>query len=216
QWTLWEIQKMCSTCNQGKYYLFDDKNGVNGDCFKDLTLNYNNIYDYYCEDLCWDIFYSSDINIFADTYTNGQSQKDKLVAQIPVHQSNPCLVSLQQQSLTPAAYRFLKLLQDQTVNTGTLADTPPAPIQGNVVNVNDKNELVIGFFTASSVSEYRTMLWRKNTRNVAALNQLFKTIKACRPGHTAANQSVRRLNCHPATEMGLQSTASIASERLVH
>ena len=177
QWTLWEIQKMCSTCNQGKYYLFDDKNGINGDCFKDLTLNYNNIYDYYCEDLCWDIFYSSDINIFADTYTNGQSQKDKLVAQIPVHQSNPCLVSLQQQSLTPAAYRFLKLLQDQSVNTGTLADTPPAPIQGNVVNVNNKNELVIGFFTASSVAEYRTMLWRKNTKNVAALNQLFKTIK---------------------------------------
>ncbi|TLU98876.1 DUF4249 domain-containing protein [Dyadobacter luticola] len=176
QWTLWEIQKTCQTCNQGKYYLFDTENGTDGDCFKDLTLKPNNIFDYICEDLCWDIFYSTDINIFADTYTNGQSQKDKLVAQIPLLQSNPCLISLQQNSLTPNAYRFLKLIQDQAVNSGTLADTPPAPIQGNVTNVEDKNELVIGFFTASSVSEYRTMLWRKNIKNAAVLNQLFKTI----------------------------------------
>lgn len=176
QWTLWELQKTCTTCNQGKYYLFDAENGVDGDCFKDLTLKYNNIYDYTCEDLCWDIFYSKDITIFSDIYTNGQGQKDKLVAQIPLLQSNPCLVSLQQNSLTPNAYRFLKLIQDQANNSGTLADTPPAPIQGNVTNQKDKNELIIGFFTASSVSEYRTMLWRKNIKNAAVLNQLFKTI----------------------------------------
>lgn len=176
QWTLWELQKTCTTCNQGKYYLFDAENGVDGDCFKDLTLKYNDIYDYTCEDLCWDIFYSKDITIFSDIYTNGQGQKDKLVAQIPLLQSNPCLVSLQQNSLTPNAYRFLKLIQDQANNSGTLADTPPAPIQGNVTNQKDKNELIIGFFTASSVSEYRTMLWRKNIKNAAVLNQLFKTI----------------------------------------
>lgn len=176
QWTLWETQKNCASCNQGKYYLFQAENGVDGDCFKDLTLKYNNIYDYACEDLCWDIFYSSEINIFSDIYTNGQSQKDKLVARIPLLQSNPCLVSLQQSSLTPNAYRFLKLIQDQAVNAGTLADTPPAPIQGNVLNVNNKDELIIGFFTASSVAEYKTMLWRKNINNLAVLNQLFKTI----------------------------------------
>jgi hypothetical protein len=176
QWTLWEVQKTCATCNQGKYYLFETESGVDGDCFKDLTLNFNNIYDYTCEDLCWDIFYSKDITIFSDTYTNGQGQKDKLVAQIPLLQSNPCLVSLQQNSLTPAAFRFLKLIQEQAVNAGTLADTPPAPIQGNVFNTNDKDELIIGFFTASSVAEYRTMLWRKNIKNTAVLNQLFKTI----------------------------------------
>jgi hypothetical protein len=176
QWTLWEVQKTCATCNQGKYYLFDAENGVDGDCFKDLTLKFNNVYDYTCEELCWDIFYSKDITIFSDIYTNGQTQKDKLVAQIPLFQSNPCMVSLQQNSLTPNAYRFLKLIQDQSVNSGTLADTPPAPIQGNVVNVNNKNELVIGFFTSSSVAEYRTMLWRKNINNAAVLNQLFKTI----------------------------------------
>jgi len=176
QWTLWETQKNCATCSQGKYYLFQGENGIDGDCFKDLTLKYNNIYDYSCEDLCWDIFYSSDITIFSDIYTNGQSQKDKLVAQIPLLQANPCLVSLQQNSLTPGAYRFLKLIQDQAVNAGTLADTPPAPIQGNVLNTSNKDELIIGFFTASSVAEYKTMLWRKSINNLAVLNQLFKTI----------------------------------------
>lgn len=176
QWTMWEIQKTCATCTQGKYYLFDSENGVDGDCFKDLTMSFNSVFDYSCEDLCWDIFYSDGITIYSDIYTDGQSQKDKLVAKIPLLQSNPCLVSLQQNSLTPGAYRFLKLIQDQAVNSGTLADTPPAPIQGNVVNVNDKTELVIGYFTASSTAEYRTMLWRKNIKNAAVLNQLFRTI----------------------------------------
>ncbi|WP_026994302.1 DUF4249 domain-containing protein [Flectobacillus major] len=175
RWVNWEIQTICETCRQGKYYLYETGNGITGDCYRDLTLLGNNLYDYSCDNLCWDIFYSSDINIQSDIYTDGQSQKGKLAAQIPLIQSNASLVSVQQMSLTPNAYRNLKLLQDQSVNTGTLADTPPAPIKSNVNNIKDEQELVLGFFTVSSVSEIRFNLTRKNTSG-GAYNNIFKTI----------------------------------------
>ena len=175
RWQNWESQVICETCQQAKYYLYENEQGITGDCFKDLTLNYNSIYDYTGSDLCWDIFYSSDINIFTDNFTDGQQIKHKLVAQIPLYQSNATLVSLQQMSLTANAYRYFKLIQDQSVNTGTLADTPPAPIKSNLVNIADKNELVLGYFSASSVAEVRYMLSRKNTKG-GNYNGLFKAI----------------------------------------
>jgi hypothetical protein len=175
RWQLWEPQKYCETCKQGRYNLYETENGETGDCYRDLTLPGNNEYDYTCGSLCWDIFYSSDINIFSDIYTDGQLQKNKLAAQIPLYQSNQCLVSIQQMSLTPNAYRYFKLIQDQSVNTGTLADTPPAPIKSNVVNTKDSKELILGYFSVSSVSEKRHMITRKNTTG-GRLNGLFTSI----------------------------------------
>lgn len=175
RWVLWETQKYCETCKQARYNLYETENGETGDCYRDLTLPGNNEYDYICGSLCWDIFYSSEINIFSDIYTDGQPQKNKLVAQIPLYQSNQCLVSIQQMSLTPNAYRYFKLIQDQSVNTGTLADTPPAPIKSNVINVKDSKELVLGYFSVSSVSEKRYMITRK-TAEGGRLNGLFTTI----------------------------------------
>ncbi|AEI47719.1 hypothetical protein Runsl_1292 [Runella slithyformis DSM 19594] len=156
----YESQKISATCRGGLYY---KDAGSLAECRTDNRLSVNNLFDYEAETLCWDIFYGNTLNIFSDVYTNGKTQKDKLVAQIPLYQSNPCLVVIRQSSLSPNAYRYLKLVQDQSLNTGTLADTPPAPIKGNVVNEDDKAELVLGYFMAGMVNENRYWLDRKNT-----------------------------------------------------
>ncbi|MFN3489920.1 MAG: DUF4249 family protein, partial [Emticicia sp.] len=78
----------------------------------------------------------------------------------------------QQMSLSPNAFRYFKLIQDQSINTGTLADTPPAPIKSNVYNKDDSGELILGYFSVSSVSEQKYMLRRKNASG-AGLNALF-------------------------------------------
>ncbi|MEZ4901354.1 MAG: DUF4249 domain-containing protein [Spirosomataceae bacterium] len=155
----YEIQNICTTCRGGLYY----KQATSGACREEKLLSVNNLFDYECESLCWDIFYGNSLNIFSDVYTNGKTQKDKLVAQIPLYQSNPCLVVIRQESLSANAYRYLKLVQDQSLNTGTLADTPPAPIRGNLDNTADKSELVLGYFMANMVEENRYWLDRKNT-----------------------------------------------------
>jgi hypothetical protein len=162
RWYDFETIKICESCVRGRYYQYETDKGLTGSCFKDLTIDPNEIYDYTCQDLCWNIFPSTDILIFSDIYTNGQSQNNKLVAQVPLYQTNACLVNIQQLSISANAYRYYKLLQDQSISTGTLADTPPAPIRSNVYNVNDVTELVLGYFTASAVYQEPTMVYRKN------------------------------------------------------
>lgn len=172
RWINYELQRICETCKQGRYNVYQSENGETGDCFRDPTLSYNNEYDYTCGSQCWDIFYSTDINIFADVYTDGQPQKNKRVAQIPLRQLNTTMVKIHQMSLTPNAYRYYKLIQDQSVNVGTLADTPPAPIRSNIVNTKNSDELVLGYFSASAVAEVNYMLFRKNAIG-GAFNNLF-------------------------------------------
>jgi hypothetical protein len=173
KWFSYEIQNICETCKQSKYYRTGTNLDPRGECIKDLTLPSINYFDYYCESLCWDIFLGKKIDIFADLYTNGKTQYDKLVAQVPLYQANPCLVVVQQYSMTPNAYRYLKLIEDQSVNTGTLADTPPAPIKGNVINLSDESEIVLGYFGASAVSEVRYML-NRGGEGGAPTDNLFK------------------------------------------
>ncbi len=176
RWTQYESQDWCVTCRQGLYYLTDTGTGLTGDCRKVDSIDTFNDYDYTCLGFCWDIFYSQGINIFADVYANGRPQVGRLVAQIPLYQSNACLVVIQQYSLSADAYRYYKLLQDQTQNTGTLADTPPAPTAGNVRNVADPNESVVGYFSASAVALNRYWLDRKNTTG-GRRDGLFYSIK---------------------------------------
>lgn len=60
-------------------------------------------------------------------------------------------VTIERVSLTRAAHDFWLSVGSQTSNSGTPFDTPPAPIKGNVYNINDSKDLVLGFFGASSV-----------------------------------------------------------------
>jgi hypothetical protein len=173
KWTSFEIQNICETCKQGRYFRSQSNLGPSGECKPDQNLESNAFFDYECDSFCWDIFLGVNLDIFSDIYTNGLPQKNKLVAQVPLFQSNPCLVVVEQFSLNPNAYRYLKLLQDQSINTGTLADTPPAPIKGNIINKNDPSQLILGYFTASAKEEIRYMMGRKNTRG-AQPNGIFR------------------------------------------
>ncbi len=173
KWKSFEIQNICETCKQGRYFRSQSNLGPSGECKTDTDLEANNVFDYLCDSFCWDIFLSNKLDIFSDIYTDGLAQKNKLVAQIPLYQSNPCLVVIEQYSLNANAYRYLKLLNDQSVNTGTLADTPPAPIKGNMSNLSNPTQLILGYFTASGIEEVRYMMSRKNSRG-AQPNGIFR------------------------------------------
>ncbi|MFT4734639.1 MAG: hypothetical protein ACI9DJ_001946 [Algoriphagus sp.] len=174
-WTDYEIQNVCHTCKQGLYFPADEAGGLPERCETKTSFNVNTSYDYKCQSLCWEIYDGDDITIFSDIFTNGQLQKNKLVAQVPAFQSNSCLVTIQQKSLTPGAFRYLKLIEDQSVNSGSLADTPPAPIKGNVLNVDAKEELILGYFTASAVKEVRHMLNRRDAPNLSP-DRIFSSL----------------------------------------
>ena len=62
-------------------------------------------------------------------------------------------VEVWQMSISERAYHFWSLLFAQITKFGGPFDTPPAPIEGNVYNENDENEMVLGFFGVSKVEK---------------------------------------------------------------
>ncbi len=118
-------------------------------------------YDYRCRNACWEIITSSGLVLFDDLYTNGATLTQR-VAQIPFFTHHPALVELRQVALSPEAYRFYKVVEDQTQNNGGLTDTPPVAPVGNVRNVANPRERVVGYFAAAGVASRRLWLDRRD------------------------------------------------------
>lgn len=186
-WNLYEKQHWCRSCQQGAYAVNnilphvykrgpDGSSYVSGsdlyeDCFvpvptgdleQPLVEDRLYVYDYPCRTQCWEILHNYDINVFDDQYSNGGLIVGRPVAQIPFYTHEPCLFELRQTSLTPEAYRYYKLLQDQTQKTGGIADSPPTALAGNIKRMGSATEAVVGYFTASAVSSFRYWLDRKD------------------------------------------------------
>ncbi len=66
--------------------------------------------------------------------------------------------SVVQHSITEAAYEFWSAVQEEFERTGNIFETPPSKIRGNVYNVNDDREEVLGFFSASAVDTIKILI----------------------------------------------------------
>lgn len=167
RWRLYEVQSWCATCIQGRYVIRDIGPVGSGPvevlgCVVDPALPFGNKFDYPCRGQCWAIFYSSRIDIMADVYTNGAPQVGHKIASVPMYQREPALLTIEQLAISANAYRYYRIIADQSQNTGTLADAPPAPLAGNVRNLADPAENVVGYFTAAGVAVYHHKLNRRN------------------------------------------------------
>ena len=189
-WILYERQYWCRTCVKGVYalhkvlagvykdqYYFVAGNEPTEDCFTPppgyaaydapYVPDGHWYYDYACRTNCWEILYGYDITVFDDTYTNGNLITKQRIAQVPFYDYQPGLVDIRQFGLTADAYRYYKLFQDQTQNTGNLVDTPPTALGGNVHEVTNPQVICVGYFTASAVSLVHYWLDRQDTQGVA-------------------------------------------------
>ncbi len=61
-------------------------------------------------------------------------------------------VKIEQLSISKRNFEYLDVLRSQTAFVGSIFDPPPAPIVGNIFNVNDSDEVVAGYFSASDIS----------------------------------------------------------------
>jgi len=161
-WTLWERQDYCASCQRS--VLNGTRCGQNGFVANNPEPPF--WYDYYCLPRCWDLLFSSEINVFSDQYSNGRTIVGRLAGTIPYYEARGALVEIRQQALTPEAYRYYQLFASQTQANGGLADTPPAPLIGNVRNLDNADEIVSGYFAAGAVSKLRYWLDRQNASGV--------------------------------------------------
>jgi Domain of unknown function (DUF4249) len=156
QWNLYEKMDYCVSCEKSFY------NPSTKQCEKDprpFIMPPN--YDYRCQGNCWDIYSNTDINILSDVYSNGKIITGKRIAQVPYYSEQGALIEIQQYTLTADAYNYYALLRDQVQTNGTLTDTPPAPILGNITNKTDANEKIVGYFAASGGRKIRYWIDRK-------------------------------------------------------
>ncbi|MAN88769.1 MAG: hypothetical protein CL555_18785 [Algoriphagus sp.] len=55
-------------------------------------------------------------------------------------------IDVRQMSISQEAYRFLRLVKQQTEISGSVFDPPPASIRGNMINLENPEEVVLGYF----------------------------------------------------------------------
>jgi len=67
-------------------------------------------------------------------------------------------INVMQYALTQQAYEFYEIVQKNTEQTGSVFDPQPSEIRGNIKNINDPSELVIGYTCISTQAEKRIFI----------------------------------------------------------
>lgn len=65
---------------------------------------------------------------------------------------------VEQLSISKEAYNFFTQLETQTAFVGSLFDSPPAALQGNIIAVGQTNKKALGYFGVSAVSEIEIVI----------------------------------------------------------
>lgn len=115
--------------------------------------------------ICWlTTEENNELAIANDVLTNGNQIKEQVVANIPISAfqfEQKYHVNVTQRAQTKEAFEFWSLVKEQQ-SAATLFATPPARIRSNIVNINNPDELVWGFFEASGASEKSFFINRRD------------------------------------------------------
>jgi hypothetical protein len=164
-WTyrLYEKQTICTTCEGGIYLTSPSPLGK---CSIVRSLaDAGTIYDYRCGGNCWEILYSEDLNVMSDALSGGKEIKNRLVAKVPFYQNSGFVIEIKQQNVSTASFQYLKTLANQSQNNGTLVDSPPAALIGNLRNIKNSSEIVGGFFMVGDAVTKSIWVDRSDTKD---------------------------------------------------
>ncbi|MEP3207844.1 MAG: DUF4249 family protein [Maribacter sp.] len=117
-------------------------------------------YTYTCEETCWQIRYGQSINLFEDQFTNGISTNQFPVGEVFLFSKRDLLIELQQFALSQSAFDYYQTLKDIIDDNAGFNAPLPASLVGNLFNVNDSNEFVLGRFTVTAASTKHLFLER--------------------------------------------------------
>ena len=74
-------------------------------------------------------------------------------------------ILIKQYALTQDAYQYFSILKKNTENLGSIFDAQPTQLTGNIHSVKNPSEVVIGFFTASTVQQKRIFITKYDVTN---------------------------------------------------
>ena len=108
-----------------------------------------------CCEQCWvNEVTDHTIRLLADNNVNGNLITDAaaFIEDDGVRYTEKYLIRIEQHSLSREAFTFFQLLKEQLSINGGIFDPPPATIRGNMINLSNPDENVIGYFRASDVA----------------------------------------------------------------
>jgi len=119
-------------------------------------------------DSCWRTDNSKNIVLGSSVALSEDVISDFPVAVIPQHNERigkRYSILVKQYALAEKAFRYLQLIQKNTEQLGTLFDAQPSQLKGNIQSSDNPNEPVIGFISASTVTEKRIFIQRDQLTN---------------------------------------------------
>ena len=87
-------------------------------------------------------------------------------------------ILVKQYALTRKAFDYWQIVRKNAEDLGTLFDAQPAQLFGNIRNINNKNEPVIGYISGAAVQEKRIFIRRaqlEGEQNQPMCNEIFTT-----------------------------------------
>jgi hypothetical protein len=136
----------------------------------------------YCKpSKCWQIENCKGCIILAnDKYVNGNKIAHIKIGTAPYDDTTPYYMLIEQLAISKQEYDYWNIIKGQTNNSGGIFDTPPATAFGNMTNLKDKSEQVLGYFSVAGVNKVGYSLLRNGIKNqpfekryVGALGYIF-------------------------------------------
>mgnify|MGYP000064799044 CR=1 FL=1 len=92
----------------------------------------------------------SELSLFNDTFTNGNRSRQDATNVLFVEGRQ---IKIRNMSITRRAFEYFDAIQSQADNSTFSPRSNPAAIIGNIRNVKDSTELILGYFGVSQVEE---------------------------------------------------------------
>jgi hypothetical protein len=116
---------------------------------------------------CWITENDFSFNVNDDQYSSG-SLKNQRIVFVPFEKYLQIKYRLEvrQLSISKNVYQFYKDVNKLISNTGTIFDPIPSKIKGNIYNIKNKDEIVLGIFSAAGVSRKTIFVDRKEMNEI--------------------------------------------------
>jgi len=110
---------------------------------------------------CWKTAHEDQVLITSTVPLNADVVHDFPLVTIPrgsIKLSHRYSILVEQRALDDDAYNYWSLLKKTTENLGGLFDPLPSQVTGNVYNINNSNEPVLGYFGGGNAQEKRIFI----------------------------------------------------------
>ncbi len=137
-----------------------------------------------CCSTCWVDEFNTDksIKILRDNNSNGNLTTNlaAFIADDGGRYMDKYHVTIEQHSISKDAFLFFELLNNQISIDGNIFDPPPATIRGNMINLENPDESVIGYFRASDVAVKSIFIPRDILEDTQALKVINNDCRVLR------------------------------------